>query len=55
MNLFQPSLVTTFMEIEFLGCIGQDFIKDVKAKADGDPKTIEGYRRSLRAVCSPQN
>ena len=27
-----------------------DFIKEVKAKADGDPKTIEGYCRSLRKI-----
>jgi hypothetical protein len=27
-----------------------DFIGEVKAKADGDPKTIEGYCRSLRKI-----
>ena len=27
-----------------------DFIKEVKAKTDGDPKTIEGYCRSLRKI-----
>jgi hypothetical protein len=27
-----------------------DFIAEVKAKADGDPKTIEGYCKSLRKI-----
>ena len=29
--------------------VGQ-FIEEVKAKADGDPKTLEGYCRSLRKI-----